>query len=359
MLLLDLRAVPFSSLFSLPDAHTFWPSFGAALVATLKVFAIASSGFLLVRRGWLTPQGLQGLGQLVGLLTLPCLIFYRFATRFDPQTFPDWWKYCLAGALVTVIGLILGKLVAHRHDNNDEATLLVGFQNAGFFVLPMLQALLPPRDYERGSLLLFVVFIPFNASLWLAGSWFLLKKRTLEPRIILTPTFLATVGTLILYGFFHDAMHSFDASLPVRVLLGDGTQDGAPGALQQIGDLAVPLATITLGGSVALSLRGRLTEKRAALEVAFAKLIVVPVIGLLMLPLLLGWLGRGPTSTSPHGDYVVALLLMLQFSAPPAIALSVFAQQHAFPMKLIPVASLVCYIACLITVPLFVALVPH
>src|SRR5690606_17323899 len=130
---------------------------GVALVGTLKVFAMGLAGFIFVRRGWLHTGGLQVIGRLVAWLTLPCLVIYRFAISFDPETFPDWWKFVLIGLAITIGGLLLGKIIALRHGNNDEATLLVGFQNAGFFVLPMLQALLPEAEYSRGALMLFML----------------------------------------------------------------------------------------------------------------------------------------------------------------------------------------------------------
>ena len=343
--MLNCRAVLFSI-----SWDNFWPAFIPALIATLKVFAIGTAGYFLVLRNWINPQGLQALGQLVALLTLPCLIFYRFATKFDPQVFPDWWKFALIGAGITIFSLLLGKLVAWRHQN-EEATMLVGFQNAGFFVLPMLQALLPAQEYQRASLLLFVLIIPFNASLWLAGSILLLKSRSFDLKMLFTPPFVATLGSLILFGIFHDWIHQWDKSLLMQVLFGDLQPNGTPGAMQQIGDLTVPLATLSLGGSIAINLRGRMEYKRAAVEVSVMRLVVAPLVGLFIIPYLQRWLG--------HSDRVVWLLLMLQFASPPAIALAVFAQQHNYTMRLIPAASLLSYILCLLTVPFFVALAPQ
>lgn len=329
-------------------SETFWLAFAAALIGTLKVFAIGAAGFVMVRCRWLSETGLQAIGQLTALLTVPCLVFYRFATQFDPATSPGWWKFALMGAGITAFGLVMGKLVALRHGNNEEVTMLVGFQNAGFFVLPMLQALLPAHDYNRGSLLLFVLLIPFNASMWLVGSWLLLKRKGFDPRIIFTPPFISTLISVVLYGFAHDFMHRWDNTVLLKVLFGDAAHGGAVGAMQQIGDLTVPLATLTLGGSIALNLRGRIEYKRAALEVALMRLVVVPALGYWFLLQVL-----------PRDDYVVWILFMLQFASPPAIALSVFSQQHGYRMRLIPAASLLCYILCLVTVPFFVALVPR
>jgi len=326
--------------------EAFAPAFATALIATLKVFAVGAAGFILTRSNRLTEDGLQTIGQLVGLLTLPCLIFYRFAT-FDPATMPDWWKYALIGCAITIFGLVLGKLTALRHGGNDEVTLLIGFQNAGFFVLPMLQALLPESQYIRASLLLFMLLIPFNASLWMACSWFLLGQRNFTWNLIVTPPAVATVGSLLVFGLLHDWVHQFDHTLTMQVLFGDARQEGSVGAIQQIGDLTVPLATLTMGGSIAAQVRGRVECKRAAVEVALMRLVVVPLLGY---GILHAWIGRG--------DYVVWLLLMLQFASPPAMALPVFARQHGHAMRIIPAACLLCYILCLVTVPFFVALVP-
>lgn len=337
------------------ESAAFWQSFGVALVGTLKVFAMGLAGFIFVRRGWLHTSGLQVIGRLVAWLTLPCLIIYRFAISFDPETFPDWWKFVLIGLAITIGGLLLGKPIALRHDNNDEATLLVGFQNAGFFVLPMLQALLPEAEYSRGALMLFMLIIPFNASLWFCGSWALLHKKTFEWRTILTPPLGATIFALVFYGLLHDWTHGFNDTIPMQVLFGDSEGGSDVGAVQLIGDLTVPLATILLGASIADSVRGRLSDmsgKRAALEVTLMKMVIYPAIGYGLLRFI-GTLD----GTEYWRDSTVLVLLILQFASPPAIALSVFAQQHGYPAKFIPLACLISYIVCLVTVPLFVALV--
>lgn len=329
----------------------FWPAFWPAFIGTMQVFAIGAAGFVLTRKGWLGQSGLPALGQLVGLLTMPCLILYRFATQFDPQTFPDWWKYALIGAAITGFGLVLGKVVALRHGNNDEATMLVGFQNAGFFVLPMLQALITdPHQLSRASLMLFVLVIPFNASLWLCGNRLLLKKRGFDWRTLLTPTFIATVGSVLVFGGLHDLVHRLDGTILWQILFGDGTVGGRPGAVQYVGDLTVPLATLTMGGSIALNVRGAwatIPFKRAALEVTIVKLVITPILGYFILRPFVG-----------AEDPVVWVLLMLEFAAPPALALAVFSQQYGYQMKIIPAACLISYILCLLTVPFFVALAP-
>ena len=330
----------------------FSSAFLSALSGTLKVFAMAGAGFWFVRRGWLPESVLGPMGALVALLTLPCQIVHRFATRFDPAEFPAWPLYVLIGAAITIGGLILGSMISRRHEDNNEAAMLVGFQNAGFFVLPMLQAILPPDEFPRASILLFVVIAPFNAGLWLCGSRLLLHKRGFNPRVILTPTFCATLGSLLLFGLFHDALHALDKTMAWQILFGDSSPNGSVGAVQLIGDITVPLATLVLGASIGVSLRGSISEmrfKRAIMEIALAKMIVWPLLGFLLLRQFLPGVGSG-------GDRVIWVLLMLEFAAPPAINIPVFARQHGYEMRLIPNACLVCYAIGLVTVPLWVAL---
>jgi len=337
------------------DPIEFWQSFGVALIGTLKVFAMGLTGFFFVRKGWLDSAGMQVLGRLIAWLTMPCLIIYRFATQFNPEEFPGWWKFAVIGAAITIGGLLLGKIVALRHENNNEATMLVGFQNSGFFVLPMLQALLPPSEYTRASLMLFVLIIPFNASTWFCGSWLLLRKKAFNIETIFTPPFCATIFAVTFYGFFHNWVHGFNETIPLQVLFGDTTRPGDVGAMQLIGDLTVPLATILLGASIADALRGPVASfegKRAALEVTLVKMVVYPAIGYGILRFVGGMPGM-----EYWNDPTIQVLVMLQFASPPAVALSVFSNQHGYVMKFIPLACFISYIVCLVTVPFFVALV--
>ena len=330
--------------------NEFSAAFGVALSGTLKVFAMGFCGWWFVRRGWLPASTLQPLGQLIAFLTLPCLIFYRFATRFDPQEFPDWPKYALIGGAITGVGLLLGRLISLRHRDNNEATMMIGFQNAGFFVLPMLQAILPADQFPRASLLLFVLIIPFNALLWLAGSQLLLGKSGLSARVVFTPPFCATIGSVLLFSLGHDFLHQFDNSLPWHVMFGD---EKSVGAVQLIGDLTVPLATIVLGASIGADLQGKLSElqwKRATLEVMFVKMLLYPFIGWLVMRAFLPPISQG-------GDTVIWVLLMLEFASPPAINVPVFARQHDYQMRYIPAACLLSYGVGMLTIPFWIALI--
>jgi predicted permease len=327
-------------------------SFWLAALATAKVFAVGLAGFALIRLRIIGPRGLRALGQLVALLTMPCLVIYRFATSFDPSAIPGWWVFALIGFAITLFGMALGKIVAWRYDN-EEATMLIGIQNAVNLVLTMLAALLPNQEYVKASLLLFVLVIPFNSTLWFMGSVLLLRKPGWNPATILTPPFVATVFSLIVYGLGHQWVHQFDNSFIVQTLFGSRAaaigSAASVGAMQQIGDLTIPLAMLVLGGSIAANVHGKIEFKRAVAATTIMKLVIMPLFGYVFLRFAMG----RPTTENT----AIYVLLMLQFCAPPGTNLTIFSQQYGYKMRLIPAVCLASYILCLLTVPFFVALV--
>lgn len=327
-------------------------AFLAALTATLKVFLMGAAGFLVVWRGLLRSDEISGLAKLVANLALPCLIIHRFAIQFDPAQFPRWWVFALAGTALQCVQIGLGWLLSRRltpAQGRDEMTMLLGFQNSGFFVLPMLQALLPVSEFNRAAIFLFVFIIFFNGSLWPIGNRVLLKTGAFDwKRIVLAPPTLWTLIVLVVFGAFHSQTMALRQTLLWHSLIGGGAS-GAPGAIQLIGDATIPLATIILGATVAQTVRARnFNNPRFAAEISFWKLAAWPLLGLAIIKL---W--PGPL----FDDKVLRLLIMLEFAVPPATNIAVFCQQHNYPMKLTPAASLACYALCVLTIPLWIALV--
>ena len=327
-------------------------AFFAALSATLKVFLMGAAGYFVVWRGLLSPTGVSALAALIANLALPCLIFQRFAIQFDPAQFPRWWVWALVGATFQLAQLGLGWLLSRRlspAQGRDEMTMLLGFQNSGFFVLPLLQSLLPAAEFNRAAIFLFVFIIFFNGSLWPIGNRVLLKTRAFDWKsIVLAPPTLWTIISLIAFGLFHPQTLWMRDSLLWHSIIG-GAAGGAPGAIQLIGDTTIPLATIVLGATIAQTVRaGHFSNRRLAGEVAFWKLAAWPLIGLAIIKF---W--PGPL----FDDRVLRLIIMLEFSVPVSTNIVVFCQQKNYPMKLMPAASLACYALCILTIPFWIALV--
>jgi len=337
-------------------ALVFWEhllrggAFELALGATGKVFLMGVAGYLLVARGVLKPDALGAFSSTVANLTLPCLILARFSEQFDPRAYPFWWVLILAGAALQAFQIALGLLLSRRktpEQGKGEMVMLLGFQNSGFFVLPMLQGLLPHGEFGHAAILMFLFIIFFNASFWPVGTRVLLHQRGFDwKRIFLAPPTLATVVALVLFGPLHDLSHVWEHSLPGQMLFGGGS----PGVLPLLGDLTTPLATLVLGGTIgqtaARGLAG-FSNKAIALEITLWKLLIIPAFGWAMISFL------------PHvfADRPLRLMVMLQFAAPVAMNVAIFCQQYRLPMRLTPAVCLATYAGCLATVPFWCALV--
>ena len=336
---------------AVPELLPDFSALAAAITATSKVFLLGLSGFWAIWRRWFAPEALGALSALVANLTLPCLIFTHFAHEFDPQTFPHWWVVALAGLAFQGVTFALGWLASRRtsvENGRNEMTMLIAFQNSGFFVLPMLQALLPPHQFARAALWLWVFIIAFNALVWPVGTWALRGKRDAGLRRLLTlPPTLATIFALVIFGFFHDAIAPLRTTHVWDVLLGGET----PGAIALLGELTVPLATLILGGTIAATLVAKQQVRigRASLETNAWKLVILPLLGWALIRF---W----PTPLFEQ-DRVLRLIVMLQFAAPSAMNIAVFCQQFGVPMRLTPAACLLGYVLCIVTVPLWISLV--
>lgn len=344
-----MRFLNFSDVLLTPEIGV---TFVAALTSTLKIFLMGAAGYFVMWRGWLQPAGVSGLASLVANLALPCLIVQQFAVQFNPAQFPNWWIVALAGMALQLAQIGLGWLLSRRlkpAQGRDEMTMLLGFQNSGFFVLPMLQGLLIGAEFNRAAIYLFVFIIFFNGSLWPAGNRILLKTSAFDWKaILLTPPTLWTIISLLVFGLFHQQTLWMRDSLLWHSLISNA-QTGAPGALALVGNTTIPFATIVLGAAIAQTVRsGNFANPAIAAEVAFWKLAAWPLVGLLLIKF---W-------PSPlFDDRALRLLIMLEFSVPVSTAIVVFCQQNNYQMRLMPAACLACYALCVVTIPFWVALV--
>ncbi|BCM89399.1 hypothetical protein IAD21_01245 [Abditibacteriota bacterium] len=325
-------------------------AFELALSATGKVFLMGVAGYLLIAYGVLKDESLNAFSGLVAYLTLPCLILSSFSAHFDTKGYPYWWQLVLAGAALQVVQIAIGWLVSRRYSREqgrDELIMLIGFQNSGFFVLPMLQGLVPGKEFGHASVLLFLFIIFFNASFWPVGTRVLLRQRGFDlKRILLAPPTLATFVALVLFGLLPGPSHAFQKTLLGGMLFGTDS----PGALTLLGNLTVPLATLVLGGTIGqVSSRGLsgFGINGATIEIALWKLVLIPAVGWLIIHFIPGM----------FLDRSLRLLTMLEFSAPMAMNVAIFCQQYNIPMKLTPISCLFCYALCLLTVPFWCALV--
>lgn len=306
--------------------------FNSISQAMLQIFLLGLVGFILVRRRVLSAQGLSGLTTFLIGLSFPALIFWQIVTKFSFSLYPDWWLFPLASLVVTAIGLLIGFLFSLAEKDSQlrrEFISLVGFQNAGYLPLTLF-SWIAPREYRDILLIyLFLFLLGFNLVIWSWGVYFLSahKLKTFSLASLFSPPVIA-----ILLGFAFVSL-KLNAFSPKFILQ----------PIELLGNCSFPLAIVVVGATLAELGVHKPLEKKIIFKLIFAKLIFLPMLGLLLirffrLPDLLG------------------LLITIELAVPSANSLTVIARKYSQEERIISQGIFVSHIVSLITLPLVLTL---
>jgi len=311
--------------------QVFLSAFSGTLAALLPVALVIVTAGLLIRFGLLNDNHISSLSSATVVLFLPCLIFSKIVTTFDPSALPLWWLLPLAAVAMPAVGLALGSLAfLPRLRQKRNLLPLASMQNAGYLVLPVGLALEPER-FDVFAVYCFLFILGFNPVLWSVGKLLATDDRGGNGwRGLLTPPLIANVVAVT--AVFTGAA----AAIPSAVL----------NAVDLVGQAAVPVATVILGavlGTVRLNLRRHLAD---ALRVLAVKYVALPllVIGAL---LLLGVHGSNP---------LLARFFVLEASAAPAAGIILQVRAYGGDEDTIGSLTFVAYAACIISMPLWLSL---
>lgn len=287
-------------------------------------------GYILIRREFLGHEGLTALSRLVIEVTLPLLMFCRIVRDFDALKFPQWWLFPFLSLIMTCAGLGLGFLCSGFTDklrHKLQFTSLIAFQNAGYLPLVLVAAMLPPAQLDVMFIYLFLFMLGFNMTMFSLGVYMLTFQRAskFDWLSLFSPPVVATLAGLA----------------AVFLNIGRFIPDFVLKPLQMTGDCTVPLATLVVGGNIA-ALQSKRVYKRGMALMIFAKLVVMPVVGLwvvyaLKLPFLIGF------------------LIVLELAMPPATNLSVVMRQYRLEDDMVSQGVFYGHVASLVTIPLFLS----
>ncbi len=287
-------------------------------------------GYILIRREFLGHEGLTALSRLVIEVTLPLLMFCRIVRDFDALKFPQWWLFPFLSLIMTCAGLGLGFLCSGFTDklrHKLQFTSLIAFQNAGYLPLVLVAAMLPPAQLDVMFIYLFLFMLGFNMTMFSLGVYMLTfqRARKYDWLSLFSPPVVATLAGLA----------------AVFLNIGRFIPDFVLKPLQMTGDCTVPLATLVVGGNIA-ALQSKRVYKRGMALMIFAKLVVMPVVGLwvvyaLKLPFLIGF------------------LIVLELAMPPATNLSVVMRQYRLEDDMVSQGVFYGHVASLVTIPLFLS----
>jgi predicted permease len=273
--------------------------FAASLQSMVFLLGIGGVGFYILARKIVGENVIQVLSPLALLVAVPCLIFNDVVVKFNPVQTPQWrylvfvWLgFTLASLpLCIAAGFLVGKRIRR------EFTVSLFYPNAIFVPLAVLSGVFGPQSLHITELFLLTLFFPA----------FLFNTFDL-----FFPVFRSGAMRLELKKVFHPVVIATVLAVFIRLA---NWQDAVPGFVlriaENLGNMALPLIMLVIGGSIYLDFKQRekVHWKAAALFVA-CKNLVIPAVTLLFI-----WLVKPPSS--------IALLLFLQSAVPPVTAVPV------------------------------------
>lgn len=306
--------------------------------AMAQIFFLGLIGFLLVRRKILSEEGLEGLTDFFICVSFPALIFWQIITKFSFSQYPNWWIFPCLSLGITGLGLFVGyifSLPLKDAQVRKECICLVGFQNAGYLPLVLLNRIVPQEQLAAMLIYLFLFLLGFNLVIWSWGVYFLSAHtlRSFSFKSLLSPPVVSILAAFILVWL------NINKFIPALILY----------PLESLGNCSFPLAIVVIGASLA-ELHGLKKEKQALaitpesiLMVLLAKLVVLPLIGLALvgyfrIPRLLGF------------------LIVLELAVPSATNLAIISRRYAQKDIIISRGIFLSHMVSLITLPVFLAL---
>lgn len=306
---------------------TFFPVFKAVLI----IFIVAIASGILLRKNIIRQVDIESMSHITITILLPCLIFSKILTSFDPATFIYWWMLPLSAFFMIGLALGISYLFYFKQAAQKKNLMAVSaFMNANYMVLPIAQMVFV-EQFNEFLAYCFLFILGVSISLWSVGKYLVTSSagEKISIKGILTPPLIANFGSIIL------VLTGLNRFIPDIVLK----------PIDFIGQAAIPVANIVLGATLAsISIRKipRITD---IIKVAGTKLFFLPIIVITIL-YYTQWLQDYP---------LIADLLVLQASVAPATQLIVQVRKYGGDAQLVGSMMLVNYTLCIITIPAWLA----
>lgn len=304
-------------------------TFSIIFQSVVALLGIGVLGFWIIRKEVVPENILHFLAILAIDIALPSIIFSNIISNFSPSAFPDWWKLPIWWLLFSVVALLLTLITmfASKKDTRSEFALSLFFQNGIFLPLIIIGGL-----FGRGTpyLVTLFIFMIFHPPLYFGTYHLFFMKRTgkverkLNLKRILNPVLIATL-----------------LAVTIRLI---GVQDYLPSFIisifQILGEMALPLVMMILGGSLYLDFqrKGRIYIAEIV-KFVLMKNIVFPLVFLGLLILI-------------HPDYNIALLIILQSAVPPITGIPIVTERAGGNRAITNQFILASFVFSIVSIPL-------
>lgn len=329
---------------------TFFETTLLSFEAIGGLFLVALTGFLFVRRGWMSDKGLSDLSRFMIDVIVPCALSISMIKGFDWGKMDDIKPmlilpplYILLTVGLTLLGL---RMFPGGHGSADRAVAaLAAIPNSFYVPFPLALAVTPPEHHAMVGVLLGAGVIAINPLQWSLGTVLVTGnhglgkrgKREILKKSINGPV-IGVIGGIILSfvpGFSQAAHGDPEAFLALRMVME---------AMEFLGRAMSPLAMVIIGGLIAQCEFRRAISIRRLFPVLFFRFLFIPGISLILIL----------TGVVPPG--LPAFTLLLVSAAPSAMNLAVVAKRYNGEWELVSGLQLVVNVFAVIALPIWMAI---
>lgn len=260
---------------------------------TLTMFLLAAVGYLLFRRGKITPEGNKVLGNLLIHIALPCVIINSFIVERTVERMLGLLASALGAAVILAISILCARIFFKKDPIGHFAA---AFSNPGFFGIPLILS-----SIGNDGVFYVAAFIAFlNLLQWTYGVAVMTGKKggLTFKAVIKAPFMIAIIVGLLL----------FFTGIPLPGVITK--------TLGYIKELNTPLAMFTVGVYLAQTSIKKMFFRKSLYAISAVRLLVVPIIVLLLMCLV------------PNSWYSMKLALLLAAACPVGSNVAVYAQLH-------------------------------
>ena len=293
------------------------------------LLGIGFLGFFVISRKILPDKALGFLSPLALDIALPSLVFVNILVHFQPAESPGWWTlplwwlgFTLFLAALTGVFMFLAKKEVRR-----EFAVSLFFQNALFFPLAIITGLYGAGSELLISLFFFVLFFP-SFFFSTAHLFFSTSGTRLRWDRILNNVLLATVAATAIR---LSGLHSWIPDFLID-------------AIQMVGDMALPLLMIILGGSIYVDFK----DKGELFPWETVKFVVIKNI-------LFPFLTLGALLLIRPG-FEIALLMLIESCVPPVTAVPILVERAGGNRHLVNQFMFSSFVFSLISIPLCISI---
>lgn len=292
----------------------------------LILFLLMAVGFALGKAKLMDDRGSLALSNIVMYVVAPAMLVVAFQRERNDADLHNFWLSLALSAAVHVVGILLALLLRGRDGSCRELRFGVVFSNCAFVGYPLMLSLLGSIGVFYGS----AYVVVFTVLSWTVGVYMMTgdaKKLRLR-NVVLNPGIISVVVAVALY--------LLSVSLPELVL--------AP--LTYLASMNTPLPIMVVGYQLSHANFGRaFSDRRSWLALAL-RLVVIPLLtigGCMLLRV----------------DSVVAMVMVIAASTPPAALLGMFAQKFDCDTQLAASMVSVYTAVSVVTIPLVVGLAQY